>query len=398
MKLAQEAGAIVDISYQNLANARRTATTRRNSMVKYADALEDLVRNHGLTSVRWAEVGNEPNSGGAANVQLGEYNEMIRNLHAELVRRGLRDQIHLMGGGLVENANVPARTHYAWMKWIAENMSDVLDAYAEHVYWTYDDSGRLEYRLRDTWHLMNQELPPAQRKPTFMMEFGIRGYNSCPGKPTLGTQNQTYYRDADCTDIWRTNLAGFQQLWFAIGSAQLGVAGASKWDAYWAVYDRTSLNQQYFWMMGPASEGYPVTPTYNVMSLLYDVTAPGWRIIGIAPWDDSDWSVPAYGVEGHSSNDTPEKELVGYQGPNGELSLLGLDTNGRNLNGVSPDPAPHYSIGGLPPNTNLHLVLWNASGDGTNSDGGPVPVNANGVARFQVPLHAAFALTTLPVT
>ena len=396
VRLAQEAGAIVDISYQNLANARATAATRKASMVRFARVFDDLVRNHGLTNVRWAEVGNEPNSGGINNVQLGEYNEMVRNLHAELVALGLRDQIHLMGGGLVENANVPTRTHYVWMRWIAENMSDVLDAYAEHVYWTYDDSGRLEYRLRDTWHLMNEILSPAQRKPTFMMEFGIRGYNSCPGKPTLGTQNQTYYRDASCTDIWRTNLAGFQQLWFAIGSAQLGVAGAAKWDAYWAVYDRNSLNQQYFWMTGPASEGYPVTPTYNVMSLLYDVTVPGWKIIGVQPWENSDWAVPQYGIEGHSSSDTPEKELAAYAGPDGELTLLGLDTNGRNLNGVSADPPAQYSIGGLPPNANLTLALWNATGDGTNSIAGTVPTNAAGVARFQVPLHAAFALTTLP--
>ena len=26
------------------------------------------------------------------------------------------------------------------MQWIAANMNDVLDAYAEHVYWTYDDA------------------------------------------------------------------------------------------------------------------------------------------------------------------------------------------------------------------------------------------------------------------
>jgi len=29
---------------------------------------------------------------------------------------------------------------------------------------------------------------------------------------------------------------------------------------------------------------------------------------------------------------------------------------------------------------------------------GTVPTNAAGVARFQVPLHAAFALTTLPAS
>ena len=33
--------------------------------------------------------------------------------------RGLRGQIQLMGGGLVELAGNSARNHYEWMKWIA---------------------------------------------------------------------------------------------------------------------------------------------------------------------------------------------------------------------------------------------------------------------------------------
>ena len=75
-------------------------------------------------------------------------------------------------------------------------MGDVLDAYAEHVYWIYNDSGRLEYRLRDTSNLMNEVLPAGQRKPVYMMEFGIRGFNSCTGKPTLSAAEHLYYRDA----------------------------------------------------------------------------------------------------------------------------------------------------------------------------------------------------------
>src|SRR5207344_3519818 len=81
-------------------------------MAKFADVLQDLVRNHGLTNVRWAEVGNEPNSGG---VSFNQYNALYRALNAQLVARGLRGQIQLMGGGLVENGAVPARDHYAWM-------------------------------------------------------------------------------------------------------------------------------------------------------------------------------------------------------------------------------------------------------------------------------------------
>ena len=48
--------------------------------------------------------------------------------------------------------------------------------------------------------------------------------------------------------------------------------------------------------------------------------------------------------------------------------------------------------------TKFNLALWNASGDGENSLAGTVTTDAAGVARFEVPLHAAFALTTVPVS
>jgi hypothetical protein len=159
------------------------------------------------------------------------------------------------------------------------------------------------------------------------------------------------------------------------------------------------LNQQVYWMTGPASENFALTPTYHAMSLLFHVTSPGWQIIGVDPWDSSDYSVPAYGANlGDTTNDQAEKELAAYAGPNGELTVVGLDTHGKDLNTVSSDPAPQYSIGGLPPNTTFTLAEWNATGDGTDTIAGAVTTNAAGVARFEVPLQAAFALTTVRVT
>jgi hypothetical protein len=393
VQLAQEAGATIDISFQNLGNARSTPVP---DMTKFADVLEDLVRNYGLTNVRWAEVGNEPNSGGTSAVSLTEYNVLVRALDEQLRARGLRDHIRLMGPGLVENAGVPSRTHYVWLQWIAANMGDVFDAWAQHVYWNYNDTGRLEYRLRDVWHLQNEVLPPEQRKPAYMMEYGVRGLGTCGTKPA--SQNTYYAADPACPEIWRTNIGGFQQLWFAIGSAQLGYTGAAKWDAYWGVYDFTKSPPQVYWTIGPASEGSPLMPSYYALSLLFHTTVPGWQIIGVGPWDESDWGVNTYGVEGHASKDTPEKELAAYAGPSGELTILGLDTRGRALNGVSADPPSAYSLGGLPANTAFNLVLWNATGNGENSLAGTVTTDAAGVARFEVPLQAAFSLTTLPVS
>jgi hypothetical protein len=394
VRLAQEAGATIDISFQNLGNARFPANYEA-SMAKFADVLEDLVRNHGLTNVRWAEVGNEPNSPTGA-VTLENYSALVRALDAQLVARGLRQQIRLMGGGLIESNG--AKNHYEWMKEIAADIGHLFDGYAEHVYWWYDNPGRLEYRLRDTANLMNKELPAEQRKPTYMMEFGIRGFNTCGTKPVLPAANHLYYRDESCTDIWRTNIAGFQQLWFNIDSAQLGVAGSAKWDAYWGRYDNSSVNNQLYWMIGPPTEGSPLTPTYHALSLLFHTTVPGWQILGLEPWEENDWSVPAYGVTGGATtNDQPEKELVAYAGPAGELTIVGLDTHGKGLNTASTDPPVPYSIGGLPPSTAFRLALWNATGDGTNSLAGTLTTNAAGVVRFEVPLHAAFALTTVPV-
>jgi hypothetical protein len=393
VQLAQDAGATIVISYQSISTTTRT--TPDPAMAKFADVLEDLVRKDGLTNVRWAEVGNEPNLS-AGGVTPDQYNALYRALNAQLVARGLRDQIHLMAGGLVESGG--GGNHYRWMKYIGANMNDIVDAYTEHIYWWYDKAGRLEYRLRDIHNLMTNELPPEQRKPDFMMEFGIRGYDTCGTKPVIRNLFR-YYLDANCTEIWRTNIAGFQQLWFNIDAAQLGVAGTSKWDAYWSMYDNSSPSNQTYWMIGPPTEGSPLTPTYYAMSLLFHTTAPGWQIIGVEPWESNDWSVPQYGViGGGTSDDQPEKELVGYAGPSGELTIVGLDTHGRDLNTTSADAPPKYSIGGLPPNTTFHLALWNATGNGTDSIAAPVTTNAAGVARFEVPLQAAFALTTVPVS
>jgi hypothetical protein len=397
VQLAQESGATIDIGFQNLGNlvTRKPPFLITDMMSRFADAIADLVKNHGLTNVRWAEVANEPNSG---IVSLDQYKALCQALKDDLVARGLGDQVHIMAGGLVENAANPSRDHYAWMSWIAANMGDLVDGYAEHVYWQYNDSGRLEYRLRDTYNLMTKALPPEQQKPVYMMEYGIRGDVKCGTKPTF--KDLYYGADPSCPEIWRTNIAGFQQLWFDIDAAQLGVAGTSKWDAYWAVYDRNSLNQQVYWMTGPASENFGLTPTYHSMSLLFHTTVPGWQIIQVDPWQDDDWKLPdaEYRKEGHSAHDQPEQELVGYAGPNGELTVVGLDTHGKDLNTASTAPPSSYSIGGLPPNTTFNLALWNATGDGTDSVAGKVTTNDVGVARFDVPLQAAFALTTIPVS
>jgi hypothetical protein len=375
--LAQEAGATINITYQTAAEARLLPVPH---MQRFAAALEDLVENRGYDNVRWVTIQNEPNTPGLA-ITLQQWETLYRTLHAELVARGLRDHIRIMGGDLVESSG--ARDHSIWFKHMTDNMLDIVDAYSEHIYWWYYDPWRFEFRLRDVRKLVHDDNPVEKRRPSFIIEFGVRGYGTAPGKPPL---DHAYYEDG--TELRRTNVAAFQQLWFNIASAQLGFTGTSKWDLFWGIYDLSSAGNQSYWTMNPTEAGWELFPTFHALRLFLATTERGWQVVRVEPWSQDDYDAAV--------RDQPEKELASYVGPNGELTLMGLDSAGRALNGASSE-LRQYSVGGLAPNTNLTLALWNSSGDGTNSISGTVPVNAAGVARFQVPLHAAFALTTVPV-
>jgi hypothetical protein len=308
---------------------------------------------------------------------MAQYEALHRALDHELVVRGLDGQIKLMGGDLIRN------NQRSWFQYIATHMNDVLDAYSVHIYWDYWDPGFMQTRLKDVRQIVTEELPAEARKPTYITESGVRGIINMPGKPAT---DPGYWQDG--TQISRTNIAAFQQLWFDLASAQLGFSGSVKWDAYWGRY--TSTYNEAWYLIGPASEGWPLFPAYHALRLLLQTTQQGWQVVQVAPWDDDDWSL--------SAPDQSEKELVAYADEAGHLTLMGLDSHGRDLNAVSADPAPVYTIGGLPPNTTFNLALWNATGDGESVPAGTVQTGPVGVARFEVPLQAAFSLTTVPVS
>ncbi len=382
VKLAQDAGATINITFHALNIAR---TNPSLSMAKFAAVLEDLVENKGYTNVRWVTVGNEPNSG---TFPIAIWGQLYRALHAELVARGLRAHIKIMGGDLVEAPSggplVGIPNHREWFAYMAANMNDIIDAYSVHIYWRYHDTPRMEFRLKDVYKILTEELPVEARKPTYLMEFAVRGMDPYPAKPV---PRYAFYEDG--TEMRKSNLAAFQTLWFCIWSAQLGYTGAAKWDAYWGLYDNSSVGNQSYWMTGTPQEGWPLHPTYHALRLLMQTTAREWQVLQVAPWEDDDWAL--------GTSDPPEKELVAFAGPDGLLTLTGLDTHGQLLNTTSPE-SPEYSIGGLPANTAFNLALWNATGNGESSLAGEVTTDAAGVARFEVPLHAAFSLTTVPVS
>jgi len=381
VELAQQAGATINITYQTATNAK---SQPEKYMGDFAAVLDDLVRTRQFTNVRWVTIQNEPNTTAVTQTQ---YNALYRALHAELVNRDLRDQIGLMGGDLVESSSVAGSNHRLWFQYMAQNMNDILDAYSVHIYWNYWDIPRMEYRLKSVRQIVTEELPPEARKPVYVTEFGVRGIQNITGLPVIAPG---YWQDG--TPLSRTNIAAFQQLQFNVLATQLGYAGTVKWDAYWGRY--TAGYREVYNLIGPAEEGWPLFPSYHAFLLQLQTTQRGWQVLGVAPWADDDWKLSESG----QANDQPEKEITAYSSPDGQLTLIGLDTHARDLNAASAEPPGSYSIGGLPPATAFTLVIWNATGDGTNSIAGSVTSSAAGVARFTVPQHAAFALTTVPVS
>jgi hypothetical protein len=286
-----------------------------------------------------------------------------------------------MGGDLVENG--PGGNHVVWWTYMANEMSDVLDAYSVHIYWNYWDLPRMRFRLRNVREIVDGPILEGARKPLYVTEFGVRGIQNIAGLPVI---QPGYWQDG--TPLSRTNIAAFQHLWFNIAASQLGYSGTVKWDAYWGRY--TTGYRETYNLIGPAEEGWPLFPAYHALRLLFQTTERGWQVVQVGPWENDDWS--------QDIADPAEKELAAFVGPDERLTVVGLDSAGRGLNAVATEPAPSYSIGGLPAGKAFTLAIWNAAGDGKNSIAATVTTNAAGVVRFEVPLHAAFSLTTLPVS
>jgi hypothetical protein len=209
-------------------------------------------------------------------------------------------------------------------------------------------------------------LPAAGRKPLYVTEFSVRGLRNLNGVayPEPGVY-------ADATPFAQTTINAFQHAWFAVLAARLGYAGASKWDAYFGKYDRGTLAYS---MIGPPQEGWPLRPVYNLMSLFTSTTKSGWKVVGVA------------GAAG-------TKLVAGYTGPRRQVTVIGFDTAGASLAAPSPT-AVSYSIGGLPPDTELRLVYWNQDGSGLISPPSVVQTDAAGMLQITAPPQSVFAASS----
>jgi hypothetical protein len=357
VQLAQSAGTTINITWQG-----GTLNVANGTIPKFADVLIDLVRNRGITNLRWLTLQNEPNR---TKITPEVYEAQYRALDPYI--QSIRGQVRYMGGDLVRGPDVGAPNQDVWFQYMATHMADILDSYSIHVFWDYWDTQKLVDRLTEVRAIVDA-LPENARKPLYVAEYGVRGlrkFNDLPaGDPGVWQ---------DGTPISKTNVSAFQHAWFDVLAARLGYMGTSKWDSYFGKYDNGT---QAYYMIGSPADGWPLYPLYNFVQLLTSAVKREWRTVNVD-------SVP----------DT-SRLLAAYIGKKGEHTVVGLDTAGAQLNGVATTPVS-YTLGGLSPALRLHVAVWNEAGDGLVGPSKLVTADTAGVVTFTVPQHGVFVLTTL---
>ena len=372
LRLAQRTAGAINLTFQGL--GPHVLKAHPDAIERFGDDLVQRVKKDKLTKLRWVTLRNEPNTqppkpkpGKPRQKPLDKhlYRSWYVDLDARLKHAGLRSQIHLMGGDLIRPAQRP------WLRFMAKNMHELLDAYSVHIYWDYRHPQKLVERLKEVHDIVHVELPKKgfQPKPLYVMEYGVRGI--------FGKHEPKPGHHASGRPMADTNVNAFQRAWFALEAAKRGYRGAVTWDGYFAKYDREEM--MFYSLVGkPEAGAWPLRPAFRVMRLLMSAARPGWKV------------VPVGGCK-------PNQCLVGFHGGDGKLAVAGLDTDGAHFDG-GDSSSRTYTIGDLPANTRFQLCFWNRDGDGRNTFDDKATSNDDGVVQITAPLHSVFVLTKPPIS
>lgn len=394
--LAQDANAVINITWQG---GEPASAAHPESMERFANVLAMLAKG-GTSKLRWATIANEPNTvpgeGETKLITVKVLAEMYRLLDGFLRQRGVRKQIGLMAGDVIEGPRNKQfnRLHQpspfnqlAWLKYLSRNLPGIIDAYSVHIYWNCTETSKLQRRLREVRNVireLDRERSLSKPMRIYVTEFGARGVHidKDGGTDPGDFHDKTTGKDVAISD---SNVAPFQHAMFMIRAAQLGYSGLSKWDCYYGRYDLLNPakgappkgNQQYFAIDKPkqGKREWQLLPMYYLLRLFTVTTERGWNVRLVAPT-------------------TGARQLVAFQGAGSDLTIFGLSFNGAQLNRPSGKLVP-YTIGGLPKQTSFRLLFWNRAGGGKLVvDPAPFTTNGSGEVMVKAPEHSVFALTT----
>ena len=338
-RLAQRAGATINVTHW-----RGPWPEPEKHMAAFAATLRELIRGHGLTSIRYVTVQNEPNT---TKLTLDAYNRLYRALDGELKRLGLREKIDIVSGDLVQD------DQREWFENLGGQLAGVSDAYSIHVYWDYWDTAKLVRRVSEVPKIV-ASLPPEQRRPLFVTEFGVRGRRD-------DARNEPGLHD-DGTPIASTALQAMQLAWFQLEAMNRGYVATVVWTLEDAWYDRFMP----YGVIGAAKDGWPLKPGYHMLRLFTHTIQPGWR---------------AMKVQGEANG----RLVAAAKSPKGHMTVLALNQG---------DEPKEVRIAGLPPDRAFHVITWNANGEGKLTVAG-VAKPRGGVYVVTLPPTALSALTSV---
>ena len=342
-RLAQRCGATINLTYWH-----GPWPDPEKQAARFADVVKELRERHELTSIRYVTLQNEPN---LHNFDMDKLATIYRAFDARAREIGLRDDVQLIGGDLVQNDQAKWFDHLA-------NHQPFLDGYAVHMYWDYWDTAKLLRRVSEIPPIVATLPAPHNRKPIYITEFGVRGRRDKAGdKPA--TEPGLYEPDARfITDV---PLQGMQIAWFMMEAINRGYVATVQWDAYTAWYDR----YMHYGIIGGAKDGWPTRPAYHVLRTFTHTTQPGWRAVR---------------VEGKAE----AMVVAATRGPKRELTVYVLNR--------AAEPR-RIALAGLEPNRPLRRFIWNGVGDGTFDTAQELLPRA-GIVQLNVPPDAVIAVTT----
>ena len=224
-----------------------------------------------------------------------------------------------------EHRGDTVRGHRAWFDYMVAHMNDVIDAWSEHIYWNYDDHVRMEERLKDVAHLVDQELPVRRRESRrSSWSTAFAATTRAATKPQV---TAAYYRDADCTDLRRMSLAGVPEAVVQRSTRRSSASTVRRTGtSTGATYD---LHEGEPVILDDRAAGgrWALYPSVLRAPALLPDDGRGWQVLGVDPWTAGRRRPTRYD---DTDPDQPEQELTAYSGPDGQLTVLGLDTNGGN--------------------------------------------------------------------
>ena len=241
-----------------------------------ADLLEYLRNKRGYTCIRLYNVINEPNGGWSGNKDYGTWVNVVKNLHRELVKRGLSQAVRIIGPDTTGNSNW--LEPFTWLDRAAKDLPDDIGAWDLHWYAldseVYNDE--IEQLLKQKRQMLQQDGGIVAAKPLFLGESGLlTGRINGDQQPGVKTFNY-----------------GVMMADYAAQTMRAGWMGATAWDLDDAMHTVNghqtppgplTLKVWGFWNSQGAAMGHPedfnIRPWFYTWSLMSRFFSRGSRIV-----------------------------------------------------------------------------------------------------------------------